>query len=376
MLDKSKLIAQLYKVADQLFLDYNPGQTVARDVWQAICKDPLFIYKVRSVVNPPWPVPLWEGDLGVIMPIELGLPAYMVLSVDGSQIYPDRHAFLSCFLINTGSVVLPYGIPDSRVELLSEPTIFAGLDDDGVPFTTDTVNCKRQELELDQGLNLAKRMVAGKELNTSLVILFDGSLIFWHLSSKDIQVRDKFLHAYIAILDQMYQEKIITAWYISLPKSKELVNLVRLFLCNFDVSQEHAYASIDKIIDTTILSHFLPPLSRTILFKNQSSITAQYPPQVHPHFFYINTGKEIARVEVPYWMTQDTTLIDQIAAQIISQCHIGDGYPVTIAEAHEQAVVKGPDREFFYYMLDKLSLERNYHAISSVKSVRKTRMGF
>src|SRR5437868_5486165 len=106
MLDKSKLVAQLHKVADQLFVDHSHALSGAYDVWNVIIHDSLFIHKVRSVVNPPWPVPLWDGDLGAICSIVPMNVSYVVLSVDGSQIYPDRHACLSCFLINTGSVVL------------------------------------------------------------------------------------------------------------------------------------------------------------------------------------------------------------------------------------------------------------------------------
>lgn len=285
MLDKSKLIAQLHKVADQLFCDYSPSKKIAQDVWVVITQDPLFLHKVRAVDNPPWPVPLWEADLGEVIPIQTSVDPYTVLSVDGSQIYPDRHAFLSCFLINTGSVILPYGVQEGRVELFSEPTIFAGVDEDGIPFTTDTVNGKRQELELTAGFTLAQSVQKTYKNNNSPVVLFDGSLIFWHLSSKEIEIRNKFLHAYTAILDQLYNEKIITAWYISLPKSKELMSLVRLYLCNFDPDKKDLYESVEHMVDSSIMEDFLPAYTRSIVFSNRSSITAFYPSHLKPFFF-------------------------------------------------------------------------------------------
>jgi hypothetical protein len=158
MLDRLKLLIELGRVADTLFIDATPSYHLAQDIWQRIIKDQTFLYKVRQIDNAPWPVPLWQGDLGAIIPIENNLSACVAFSVDGSQIYPDRHNILSCFLINTGSVVLPYACADKKVELFSVPKVFAGVDEDGQAFTTEGVNCKRQELELRAGLDLAKKI--------------------------------------------------------------------------------------------------------------------------------------------------------------------------------------------------------------------------
>src|SRR5438477_2651395 len=147
MLDRLKLIVELQYVADQLFIDSTPSYHLAQDIWQLIIADSTFLYKVRQVHNAPWPIPLWQDYLSTIITIEKNISEYVALSVDGSQIYPDRHNILSCFLINTGSVVLPYNIENKRVQLFSDPRVFAGVDENQQAFTTDGVYCKRQELE-------------------------------------------------------------------------------------------------------------------------------------------------------------------------------------------------------------------------------------
>lgn len=376
MLDKSKLIAQLHKVADQLFVDNEFSHNVAHDVWATICKDPSFLYKVQAVHNAPWPVPLWEGDLGAIISVEKIIDPHVVLSVDGSQIYPDRHNVLSCFLINTGSVVLPYGVAGKRVELFSDPIVFAGVDEGGMPFTTDEVNCKRQEIELSTGLDLAKRIKSEcRESDTFSLVLFDGSLIFWHLSSKEIEVRDHFLDAYITLLDHMHCEKVAVAWYISLPKSKELMSLVRLYLCGFDHKKKELYESVDTMVDAHIMEKFLSPHTRSIVFRNRSSISDFYPSHLRPFFFYIHTGTEIGRVEIPAWIARDEQLVNSVASVVLDQCIKGGGYPVALAEAHEQAVIKGPDRDFFYHFLQKMIIERKGTVVTSRKSLKKRGIG-
>lgn len=374
MLDRLKLIIELQHVADSLFVDTTPSYHLAQDIWQLIVKDQTFLYKVRQIDNAPWPIPLWQNDLGSIIDIEKNIPAYVAFSVDGSQIYPDRHNVLSCFLINTGSVVLPYNMAQKKVELFSVPKVFTGVDENQQAFTTDGVNCKRQELELKAGLDLAKKIKADYS-GIPTVLLFDGSLIFWHLSSKEIHVRDYYLNAYLALLDELYHEKIPVCWYISMPKSKELMSLVRLYLCNFDTDKKELYEPVESVIDSGIMYSVLQPMQRSIVFSNHSSISAYYPSHLRPFFFYIHTGNEIGRVEIPSWIAQDQNMIDMIAQIVIDQCIKGGGYPVALAEAHEQAVVKGPDREFFYHFLQKMGMERSHTQSISRKSLRKRGMG-
>lgn len=374
MLDRLKLIIELQQVAHKLFVDAAPSYHLAQNIWQAICADSTFLYKVRQVTDAPWPIPLWTDNLGTVIPIEPLTKPYVALSVDGSQIYPDRHNVLSCCLINTGCVVLPYNIENKRVQLFSDPTVFAGADEDQHTFTTDGVNCKRQELELRAGLNLAKQIK--KEYgDVATILFFDGSLIFWHLSSKEIGIRDAFLHAYLALLDELYHEKIIVCWYISMPKSKELMSLVRLYLCNFDVTQKESYAPVDAVVDSGIMYSALQPHTRSIVFSNHSSISGYYPSHLRPFFFYLHTGNEIGRVEIPAWIAKDAYLVDLVAQSVIDQCVKGGGYPVALAEAHEQAVVKGPDREFFYHFLQKMGMERNHTQSISRKSLKKRGIG-
>jgi hypothetical protein len=333
------------------------------------------LYKVRDVHNAPWPVPLWQGSLGDIISIARVTYPHVIFSVDGSQIYPDRHNVLSCCLINTGSVVLPYNSADGRVQLFSDPTVFAGVDDNKQPFTTDGVNCKRQELELRAGLDLGKKIKSEYSDDVPCLLLFDGSLIFWHLSSKEIEVRDYFLNAYLTLLDELYHEKTLICWYISMPKSKELMSLVRLYLCDFDVEKKELYAAVDAVIDSGIMYSALESYTRSIVFSNHSSISAYYPGHLRPFFFYLHTGNEIGRVEIPSWIAQDEKMVDLIAQLVIDQCIKGGGYPVALAEAHEQAVVKGPDREFFYHFLQKMGMERNHTQSISRKSLKKRGIG-
>jgi hypothetical protein len=275
-------------------------------------------------------------------------------------------------VINIGAVVLNYGCSGAPVVLGGRPSIFAGADEHDMSVSTELVNSKRQELEFQAGLEHARQL---QDSNCPFLLVFDGSLIFWHLEAKDMMLRDYFLPRYLATLHQLAQDKIPTASYISMPKSRELVNVVRLQLCDFHPEHTQKYAITNHIIDTHLVHFYLEPGQRSQLFKNNASISELYPDHLHPYFFYLHVDEEIGRVEIPAWIAQDVMLVDKIAGMILDQAEKGRGYPVALAEAHEQAVVKGPDRDFFYHVLCKLSIDRKHRQSMSHKLRRKQSMG-
>lgn len=384
MLDRSKLAQELQRVAGSLFVDASPVIEQARAAWDLIAHDPQVADRV-SGISAPVSIPSWQGILGErinLAPLlDTVTSQYHVLSVDGSQIYPDRHYGPSCFLINIGSIAMYYG-SKSRVQLYSQPRIFSAHDELGLALSTDLVNCRRQALEFSEGL--AQGVQIKQEIgSTPFVLLFDGSLIFWLLESKEDQLRDTFLQEYLVSLHAMYHARLPMAGYISLPKSKELVNIARMAAVEYDKNRLEEQL-FEHIFDSTIAEFFLKPYERTIVFRNNAPISAHYPDHLRPHFFYLHVGAEIGRIEIPAWIASNRELVDSIAAIIIDQCKKGYGYPIAIAEAHEQAVVKGPDREFFYQLLDKVSLDRARQAqhgsksglAISQKSMRKRSIGF
>lgn len=375
MLNRAILLEQLQARSNDLFLDISKEFEIARQSWQRIIDDPAFLYKIRQI-STPWLVPDWQDPLGQVTVIDPSLPHYAVLAVDGSQVYPDRHQGTSCFLVNIGSVILHYGNQMPKpVQFSSTPTVFTGDDtDDELSGGQDWVNCRRQELELQTGL--AKSIELKTQMgDTPFAFLFDGSLIFWHLESKENNLKELFLNKYLSLLDQLYKNNILCAGYISLPKSKELVNLIRVELCKFKLEGCKELEAVNHLVDASIARFFLKPHSRSIVFKSNAKIGASYAPHLVPHFFYIDVGAEIARIEIPAWIAQDEQKITTVAQIILNQSIKGMGYPVALAESHEQAVVKGPDREFFYYLIIKLGIERKRQLSSSQKSMKKRGMG-
>lgn len=375
MLDHAQLLAQLQKATDQLFVDTSSQIAEIRALWRKIAADPLMVHKLKTVTA-QWPLPSWDGTLEDTTLVDRSCKDYRVFSIDGSQIYPDKHQGTNCFLINTGLVDITYGknSQNSTIKLNNKPQLFVDSNesaDDSFIFSTELVNCRRQEFELQQAVEYARALPSCEEQK---VFLFDGSLIFWHLDSKDLQLKQTFLSRYLMSLHQLYELKMPLAGYISLPKSKELVNIIRVALDSKIIPSE-SEINCDFVVDSTIAHFFLEPGHRTIVFKNNTSISNDYPDHLRPYFFYLHVGNEIARIEVPAWIARDEQQVNALSSIILDQSEKGRGYPVALAEAHEQAVIKGPDREFFYHLIYKLGFENKQKFLLSQKSIKKRGIG-
>lgn len=372
MLNRTKVLRELQAVSDKLFLDLSHQEDVARVAWNQLCTDPLFQQKCRAA-SLPWSLPTWQGDPHAASLVQPTTQPYQVVSVDGSQIYPDKHQGIGCFLLNIGTVVLRYGQAVGGAHFSSEPSLFVEQDmQTEVHSAVDIVNCKREEFEFQKGLEQCIKLQT-EFPDLPLLFLFDGSLIFWHLEGKDPVLKEYFLMRYGQLLEQFYQHNIAIAGYISLPKSKELVNLIRAQISEFCATNTQALEQVQYISDGTVARFFLEPGTYSPLFENHTPVSETYPAHLKPYFLYYNTGPEIARIEIPGYMAQSER-IAQVMSLIANQVEKGNGYPVAIAEAHEQAVVKGPDRDFFYQAIERMGVEQKRRIIPSQKSAKKRRM--
>jgi NurA-like 5'-3' nuclease len=107
------------------------------------------------------------------------------------------------------------------------------------------------------------------------------------------------------------------------------------------------------------------------LWRSSARILEQYREQV-VYFCYLHVGTEIARVEVPEWVVKDAQLLEQALSLTLSQVAKGYGYPVALAEAHNQAVVRGGDRHRFFVLLEQQMIKAGLKNIgTSYKEARK-----
>ncbi len=381
MLDRSALAREINDVSEKLFTAQAFPNLMSEEEWRMLVTHQLFLATVdeaRASQN----LVSWDGSLADTYPVDPLTQDYAVLAVDGSQIYPDRHIIgVGCYLLNAGGCLLKYGSP-SKATLFSHPRVRVPEgDEEEQAFAPELVDLTREAYEfevlLEQAL-LWRLDNPGKPL----VCLIDGSIVFWHLENKSPDLRNKFLSIYLDFLSSCKEHDIIIAGYLSLPKNRELVHVVQAGLCSyeaFSVSglvglQKQYCPDLSKLTDTQLVQSFLPEGSRTTLIASCANIVQAYPAVLKPHFFYLDVGQEVARVEVPAWIAQQPDVVNLIAQVCLDQSIKGQGYPVALAESHEQAVIKGPDRDFFYHLICKIGMEQNRRIGMSQKSLKKRSM--
>jgi len=321
---------------------------------------------------------------------------FAVIAVDGSHIDVDRHSAARCCLINIGSVVLRYGEkPDAA--LRSQPALYASRQDLTI---ADPLGSGEQALERD--LLGIKRAVAEAEALAELcegippqlpaLALLDGSLIMWGLGGqaypdyvKRELLENGFLQALNKIKEISQKTRVALASYISFPRSTDVVNALRVALCPYDPpdcdrncsrsvpSSKKVCEAVDGVQDSAIFARVLGPGERSATFISRSSVVQKHYGDNEVRFFYLKGDEEIARVEFPRW-AEERGLVDLIHTLILDQCRRGQGYPVALSEAHEQAVVTGSDREQFQYLVELALSEKRLPTATSAKSrSKKTR---
>ena len=294
--------------------------------------------------------------------------AHSVFATDGSQISPSHHEIAYCYLINIGRVMLHYG--QSLFPVLdSVPEVFYTQEDLyesrqwGIP-TDEWLGYRRTVSEIEALAEMAYRWVkppgAHYEPNLALV---DGSLIYWFLENLPTPARDQLLPRIFRAWEQLQAAQVPLMGYLSANRHTEAVRFLRYASCPYNVPDCQTFCaneqnqlpcqSCEPLRDTTLWQTLLSPGQRSAIWRSQSPILELYPEEFAIHFCYVHVGTEIARVEFPAWIAQDIELLEQSLGLLLGQVYKGYGYPVAIAESHNQAVVRSSDRARFFALLER-----------------------
>jgi hypothetical protein len=327
----------------------------------------------------------------------IDLPAcprdYALVATDGSQIDVERHGMVACYVINVGRVFLRYGT-NPGAKLSSHPNLYYKDEDlylnDGVRRIPIEGNLLAARRDIAEGVALVELADTFLDTSQPTLALQDGTLVRWTLAGADKTVQQQFLQPYLSYLDAMRERNIPVASYISRPRAPEVGGAIRLMFCP-DVKvgdgkgakcsdcSDQAAGRIPScfvcqgLTDADILADTLAEGQRGPLFASMSRVNIEAYGSHLIHFFYMRVGREIARVEVPRWVAESPELLNRAHAIIYDQCVRGQGYPVALARAHEQAVIKAADRRAFLSIVEGSLLRADLPAQSSRKRDSKER---
>ncbi|MBS3027823.1 MAG: DNA double-strand break repair nuclease NurA [Dolichospermum sp. DET50] len=306
---------------------------------------------------------------------------HTVISTDGSQISPNHHEIAYCYLLNIGRVVLHYGqnlhpVLDSIPEVFYRPEDLYISRQWGIR-TDEWMGFRRTASEA----TVLAELACSTKTEAPTLAMIDGSLIYWFLDQLPMEARDLILPPVLESWQQLRQAQIPIMGYLSASRSIDATNFLRFLACPHPVPDCITHCpnqleyvpckKFDTLRDTALWTTQLQPGQRGPLWRSNARILELYDDQII-YFCYVHVGTEIARIEVPAWVVENSTMFDQALGLMLAQVHKGYGYPVAIAEAHNQAVVRGADRTRFFALLERQMIKAGIKNVGiSNKEARK-----
>ncbi|MEH2148545.1 DNA double-strand break repair nuclease NurA [Nostoc sp.] len=387
MLDLTKLARQMQGLSQHLTLEAAASRQRLELAQQHLknayeCQQDLIDrqekWRDRIIFANATPIEPLETCIDIPVPPKI----HTVIATDGSQIAPNHHEIAYCYLLNIGRVVLHYGqnrhpLLDSLPEVFYRPEDLYMSRQWGIR-TEEWMSFRRTASEATV---LAELACDAAQRETPALAMVDGSLIYWFLEQLPMDARDRILPPILEAWQQMRDAQIPLMGYLSASRSIETMNFLRLLACPHPVPdcKSHCPNQLEKVPckifeqlrDTSVWATRLKPGQRSTLWRSNSPILELYGDQTI-YFCYVHVGTEIARIEVPAWVAENATMLDQALGLMLAQVQKGYGYPVAIAEAHNQAVVKGGDRARFFALLEQQMIKAGLKNVgTSYKEARK-----
>ena len=407
MLDLTKLARQMQGISEHLTKEADAARRrvdIARKLMlqaraaQAERVNALEVWRDRLLFTAAEPI----EPLNTKRSLSIAPEAHTVISSDGSQISPSHHEIAYCYLHNISRVIIHYGqsrypVLDSIPEVIYRPEDLYASRQWGIR-TEDWMSYNRTADEAIMLSDLAAAIephrigvppapTSPKRFHHSLptLALTDGSLIYWFLEQIPTIARDEILLPILESWDRLRQAKIPVMGYISASRSGEALNFLRLQSCPYDAPDCRTHCNdpvrlkgsqmpcqtFSPLRDVTLWSTALAPGERGPLWKSSADILSEYGEHT-VYFCYVNVGVEVARIELPQWVVEDSELLESALSLMLAQVQKGFGYPVALAEAHNQAVVKGGDRTRFFMLLEQQMIRAGLKNVgTSFKESRK-----
>ena len=304
-----------------------------------------------------------------------------VVGVDGSQIYPDRHASAFYYLINIGRIVVAHGSGKAPT-IQQESRLFFELEDlydeADHPIQSAYVNLRRDVAEMKALAEQAENLAAEKTL-----AILDNSLLLWmalQTGSSTSREMDRTLQQYLKLLDRLRSSETGLAGFIDRPRSVSVLALIHLAGLPMDqITQDTVRLTPFRgLTDRAIFTKLLLPGHRSARFISASPLNRDFRTAGHEvHFFYLKTDADntVVRVEIPTWVAHDPELLNRVHAGILLECLTTGGFPYTLVRAHELAVIPPQERVAFEEMLQRTLLGYSLRPTQSQKALTKQLTG-
>jgi hypothetical protein len=327
---------------------------------------------------------------------------HIVAAADGSQIYPDSHEIADCYLLNISGIALRYGDTPASTHaqenalMQAVPQFFSAASKDewhggsrkdgsrdAGAVNREMVDARRHIAELDE----LARLLESTPPDMAAIGLCDG--IFDLRVAATQSWRNHALAENNRALDALRQCGHPVGGYIAASRATDVVIALRVVLnelADGGNPSEESDAALSRLTDVRLFDALLKNGERSTIFASGRSFSGtRYMASTRDDsdaatsrhatcFFYLKVDDgNVARLEFPRWVSEPPGWLDLLHALVLSQIEKGGGYPVALMEAHEQAVVRGSERDLFYQLLEERMAARGWQPRRSAKNLSKSR---
>ena len=282
---------------------------------------------------------------GRAIKVEKEISDYTAIAADGSEVPINEDFFFPYYIINIGFIALKYGknhffFADSNAKIyFEENELYEKVGDKSFLVRGELLSSK---MLLEESKKLEELLKDFYTVEVPVLALFDGTLIQWEIKETSETYKNNFVKNFQRMILKALQLKAPLAGYISGTRSRDVMEMIRIFLEMKGEDFDKQLLSIIK--DADIFKIILRKGERSAMFRSNAPILNLYKAPIY--FFFLNVGSEVVRIEIPEFIAFDNDLLEITCALILSQSKKGGGYPVALKEAHEQAVIKSSERVF------------------------------
>ncbi len=326
-------------------------------------------------------IPVTDEPLSVPIPCP-GMPpdGLVVVGVDGSQIFPDRHALVLYYLLQVGALLFRYNGTTPSVHTAEwlhyeERELF---DARGYLMGSEVLAMERMVKEMEV---LADLLSAERQAAPGLIFgLSDGPLL-WPYMDRDGDTTQQARAAYLGAIERVQRHDGIPVGYVDRPGGQPLLELLWVSqLPAEDLLQRSDQTPLGRLTDEQFLSEVLSPGQRTPWFTRRTAANQRHAAAGQEIWFcYMALGsagdRAIARIEAPAWAAERADITTALHTMLWHQASALDGYPYVLARAHEEALVTTQDKVALEQAIQRQFLEQGIVAQPSNKARQKALLG-
>ncbi len=337
-----------------------------------------------------------EGWHGALPTTDAPLDAYtraeeypgqgaILVGVDGSQIYPDRHSAVLYYLIQVGGLIFRYdgGTPTPQQEAtlhFENEELYNAL---GLLISKSAIGMEREVREVAYLADLSESIRA-TDPSAPLFALTDGPLLWSYGERRKEESRALF--DYLQAMTRLREARALPAGYIDRPGGRAVLDLLWASrLAPHDLPGKLDQNPLHPLTDLDLMAQVLPPHARTSWFRRPTPTNRTHAQHGHEIWFcYLNVGASapvIARLEAPAWAVEKeegeaaAPDIARLHAALRHQAHVLQGYPYVLARAHEVALVTTQDKAALDQELQRRLIAQGIVPHESEKARQKSYLG-